>query len=163
MAAPTVSAVAAQMLEANPNLTPAQVKEYLATTAQPIQYVPSAEQGYGVVEGARAVALALRGPGGALAGLPVSPAVTPAGVTFICHAPEARRVALVASFNGWQPEAGVMRQARPGVWEISVAPPPPGDHAYKFLLDRDRWHHDLENPAQVEDGSGGFHSLLTIE
>jgi hypothetical protein len=36
-------------------------------------------------------------------------------------------------------------------------------HAYKFLVDRARWQHDVENPAQVDDGSGGFHSLLTIE
>jgi serine protease AprX len=163
MAAPTVSAVAAQMLEANPHLTPAQVKEYLAVTAQPIQYVPAAEQGYGVADGARAVALALRGPRGALAGLPVSPHVTPESVTFVCHAPEARRAALVASFNGWQPEAGAMHETRPGAWQITVPPPPRGVHAYKFLLDRDRWQPDLENPVQMADGSGGFHSLLTIE
>jgi serine protease AprX len=163
MAAPIVSAVVAQMLEANPRLSPAHIKDSLANTAQPLKYVPAGEQGYGAVEGARAVALALRAAGGALEGLPVSPRLTPEAITFICHAPDARQVALVASFNGWQPEAGRMWETRPGVWQIMLPPPPHGVHAYKFLLDRDRWQHDLQNPAQVEDGSGGFHSLLTIE
>lgn len=163
MAAPTVSAVVAQMLEANPQLKPAQVKDMLANSAQPLPFVPALEQGYGALEAARAVALAERSPGGALAGLPVSPRLTPEAVTFICHAPDAQQVALVASFNGWQPESGTMWAVRPGVWQIMVPPPPPGRHAYKFLLDHTRWQHDFENPTQVEDGSGGFHSLLSIE
>lgn len=162
MAAPTVSAIVAQMLEANSRLSPAQVKDILANSSQPLRYVPTAEQGYGAVEAARAVALALRAAGGPLAGLPVSPRITPAAITFYCHAPEAKEVALVASFNGWQPEAGAMWAVRPGVWQIMAPPPPRGVHAYKFLLDRARWQPDLENPAQVEDGGGGFHSLLTI-
>jgi hypothetical protein len=44
-----------------------------------------------------------------------------------------------------------------------LPPPPRGVHAYKFLIDRKFWQHDVENPAQMEDGSGGFHALLTIE
>ena len=56
-----------------------------------------------------------------------------------------------------------MWEAAPGVWQIMVPPPPRGVHAYKFLIDRTAWQHDVENPAQMEDGSGGFHSLLTIE
>jgi hypothetical protein len=158
-----VSAIVAQMLEANPRLSPAQVKDILANTAEPLKFVPAAEQGYGVVEGARAVAQALRAAGGALAGLPESPRLTPEAITFICYAPEARQVSLVASFNGWQPEAGTMWEVRPGVWQTMLPPPPRGTHAYKFLVDRERWQHDFENPAQVEDGSGGFHSLLTID
>lgn len=163
MAAPIVSAVVAQMLEANPRLSPAQVKDILAKTAQPLPFVPAAEQGYGVIEGAGAVAQALRATGGPLAGQPMSPRITSEAVTFVCHAPEARQVSLVASFNGWQPEAGTMWAVGQGLWQIMLPPPPSGVHAYKFLLDRTRWQPDLENPVQVEDGGGGFHSLLTIE
>jgi serine protease AprX len=162
MAAPIVTAIVAQMLEANPRLLPMQIKEILLQTAEPLPYVPAAEQGAGVVSAPRAVAAALRAPGGALEGFPVSPRVTSAAVTFYCHAPEARSVALVASFNGWQPAEGAMWEARPGVWQIMVPPPPPGEHAYKFLLDGERWTHDVENAARAEDGCGGFHSLLRI-
>jgi serine protease AprX len=162
MAAPIVTAIVAQMLEANPALTPAQVKDILVGTAEPLPYVPRAEQGHGVVNAPRAVAAALRAGQGPLAGLPFSPRVTAAAVTFYCHAPGARSVELVGSFNGWQPVAGGMWEARPGVWQIMLPPPAPGTHAYKFLIDGQRWTHDVDNPARVEDGAGGFHSLLTI-
>ncbi len=162
MAAPIVSGVAAQMLEANPALSPAQVKAILTETAQPLAFVPRLEQGAGVVEAARAVAAALRAPGGPLAGLPVSPHFTGEGIGFVCRAPGAREVALVASFNGWQPTGAALREVRPGVWVGRAASPPPGLHAYKFLIDRTRWVQDVENPAQVEDGYGGFHSLLKV-
>jgi serine protease AprX len=162
MAAPIVSAVAAQMLEANPALSAAQVKDLLVSTARPLPYVPRAEQGAGALDGARAVAGALRAPGGRLAGMPMSPHVTPLGVTFVCHAPEAREVTLVASFNGWQPQLGEMCQTWPGVWQCVVPSLPAGTHAYKFLIDRTYWIHDVESSAQIEDGSGGVHSLLTV-
>ena len=162
MAAPIVSAVAAQMLEANPSLTPAQVKDLLVSTAQPMPFVPRGEQGAGVVDAARAVAAALRLPGAPMEGLALSPRITPQAVTFYCRWPGARQVALVASFNGWQPLDGGLWESRPGVWQCMLPPPPRGVHAYKFLIDQSRWIHDVENPAQVEDGSGGFHSLLTI-
>jgi len=109
------------------------------------------------------VAAALRTAGGPLAGLPLSPRLTPAAITWYCYAPGAREVALVGSFNGWQPVAGGMWQPRPGVWQTTLEPPPPpGVHAYKFLIDGRRWVHDVDNPASEPDGAGGFYSLLTI-
>ena len=160
MAAPIVTGLVAQMLEANPALTPPQIKDLLLNTAEPLAFVPRAEQGAGVVSAPLAVAAALRAPGAPLAGLPLSPRPTPAAVTFYCYAPGARSVALVSSFNGWQPLEGEMWASRAGVWQIMVPPPPPGTHAYKFLIDRRRWIHDTDNPAAQPDGAGGFYSLL---
>lgn len=162
MAASIVSALVAQMLEANPRLSPAQVNDILIETAEPLPYVPQAEQGRGVISAPRAVAAALRAAGGPLTGLPFSPWVTPAAVTWYCYAPGARSVALAGSFNGWQPVDGGMWECRPGLWQIRLPPPPSGQHAYKYLVDGERWIHDVENPARVDDGAGGFHSLLTI-
>jgi serine protease AprX len=162
MAAPIVTALAAQMLEANPRLLPAQVKDILMATAEPLSYVPAAEQGAGVVSAPRAVAAALRTAGGPLTGFPISPRLTSAAVTFYCRAPGARSVAVVGSFNGWRLADGAMWEARPGVWQIMLPPPPPGEHAYKFVVDGERWIHDVENPARTEDGDGGFQSLLRI-
>ncbi|MBX3129081.1 MAG: S8 family serine peptidase [Polyangiaceae bacterium] len=59
-AAPIVSAVVAQMLEANPALTPPQVKKILIDTALRIPGVEVDRQGWGVVQPARAVARALQ-------------------------------------------------------------------------------------------------------
>ena len=57
-AAPIVSSVAAQMLEANPRLQPLDVKRLLITTARRIAGIDPDRQGWGVVDAARAVAAA---------------------------------------------------------------------------------------------------------
>jgi serine protease AprX len=54
-AAPIVSSVAAQMLEANPRLSPQQVKLILIETAIRIASVPVERQGWGTIIPARAV------------------------------------------------------------------------------------------------------------
>lgn len=59
-AAPIVSSVVAQMLEANPQLTPQKVKRILMDTALRIRNVPVEQQGWGVVIPARAVEMALQ-------------------------------------------------------------------------------------------------------
>jgi len=65
-AAPVVSSVVACMLEANPKLSPQQVKRILIETAERLPHVEIDRQGWGVVEPRRAVelALALRPAGG---------------------------------------------------------------------------------------------------
>lgn len=58
-AAPIVSSVVAQMLEANPQLTPNQVKRLLIETAKRLPDVPVDRQGWGVLQPAAAVARAI--------------------------------------------------------------------------------------------------------
>ncbi len=58
-AAPIVSSIIACMLEANPHLTPQQVKRILMDTAERLPDVEVDRQGWGVVSPARAVELAL--------------------------------------------------------------------------------------------------------
>ena len=57
--APIVSSVAAQMLEANPSLTPSQIKRILIDTAERVPGVEIERQGWGVVVPRRAVEVAL--------------------------------------------------------------------------------------------------------
>jgi len=59
-AAPIVSSIAACMLEANPKLTPQQVKRILIDTAERVTSVEVERQGWGVVVPRKAVELALR-------------------------------------------------------------------------------------------------------
>jgi serine protease AprX len=59
-AAPIVSSVVAQMLEARPHLTPQQVKRILIDTARRIAEVPVERQGWGMIIPAHAVARALQ-------------------------------------------------------------------------------------------------------
>jgi serine protease AprX len=56
VAAPIVSAVVAQMLEADPRLTPGQIRSMLCATAKPLAGCPQERQGAGVIRAAAALA-----------------------------------------------------------------------------------------------------------
>ena len=58
-AAPIVSSIAAQMLEANPDLTPQQIKRILINTAERLPHYEVDRQGWGVIDPRRAVEMAL--------------------------------------------------------------------------------------------------------
>jgi serine protease AprX len=57
--APIVSSVAAQMIEANPNLTPSEIKKILISTAERLPHHEVDRQGWGVIDPRRAVEMAL--------------------------------------------------------------------------------------------------------
>lgn len=57
--APIVSSIVAQMIEANPSLTPSQIKRLLITTAERLPHYEVDRQGWGVVDPRRAVELAI--------------------------------------------------------------------------------------------------------
>ena len=57
--APIVSSLVAQMLEANPTLTPQQIKRVLIDTSERLPHYEVDRQGWGVIEARRAVAAAL--------------------------------------------------------------------------------------------------------
>jgi len=61
-AAPIVSSVVAQMLEARPDLSPQAVKQILIHTAKRVPHFPSERQGWGIVQPKAAVARALEWP-----------------------------------------------------------------------------------------------------
>ena len=160
MAAPIVSAVVAQMLEADPALTPERVREHLLATAQPLPNIAPERQGHGVIHGGRAVASVLRAM---VDGSTASTLSRRRAITLHYYDPDVRQVALVGSFNGWQPTGCEMRRRQPGVWEVSLPAPPRGVYAYKFLVDGAQWIADPENSERIEDGYGGFNSLVTVE
>lgn len=57
--APIVSSVVAQMLEANPHLTPSEIKRILIATAERLPHYEVDRQGWGVIDPRRAVEMAL--------------------------------------------------------------------------------------------------------
>ena len=59
VAAPIVTSVVAQMLEANPRLTPQQIRAILTRTARQIKGAPIEQQGAGVLNASAAVQTAL--------------------------------------------------------------------------------------------------------
>jgi serine protease AprX len=165
MAAPIVTSVVAQMLEANPSLSPAQCEQILCETAQPLEHFPRERQGFGVLNAPHAVAFALRAPGGSLNDYPLSPHLQDDTVTFRYYDAHARRVAVVGEWNGYKPHAHRLRESGAGVWQLSMPRPKTGAYPYKFLIEHANhvyWTADPENPERIEDGAGGFYSVLLV-
>jgi len=55
-------------------------------------------------------------------------------VNFFCHAPGARRVAVIGDFNGWDPAQNLMVSMPDGSWHLQI-PLHHGHHRYLFMID----------------------------
>lgn len=80
---------------------------------------------------------------------------------FVFHAPEAKTVRIVGSFNDWRPtEDYLMERRKDGVWSKTVRLAP-GEHQYKYIVD-DTWIEDKHNPRVTNDPYGGRNSIIEI-
>lgn len=83
-------------------------------------------------------------------------------VQFVFLGEDARSVAVVGDFNGWDPERNPLRDRNgDGVWTGLVALPP-GLHSYMFLVDGERWVTDPRAERTVEDGFGMRNAMITV-
>ena len=160
-AAPVVASVVAQMLEANPALTPAEVRRILLATASPVPGIAALRQGHGVMDAAAAVAAARR-EAHAGAGGPGGPRVENGRLVFTFHDDDAMSVAVAADFNGWDPAGLPMVLQSGGVWRAELPVPPPGRHRYKLVVDGARWLPDPSHSLREADPHGSFNSLLDL-
>ncbi len=79
---------------------------------------------------------------------------------FRLKAPQAKRVSVVGTFNGWDPDAHPLHGPdRSGVWTLSL-PLAPGRYRYMFVVDGVLWIADPNAVASQNDGFGGRNSLL---
>ena len=161
-AAPIVTSLVAQMLEANPRLTPGAIKNILISTADRIAGAPAIRQGYGIVNARRAVNLA-KNEQHALNTVGCSPPRVQNGhLVFVYHDDEARKVSLAGDFNGWDIGKNLLTKDTSGLWLCNFATPGPGSYQYKFVVDDKRWIEDPSNGMKVSDGFGGLNSVLVI-
>ncbi len=162
-AAPVVASVVAQMLEANPSLSPAAVKRILLETARPVGGVPAVRQGYGVLEPRAAVAAAREERH---AGLEIPSGSRPRAVNgclvFTFHDDRADTVAVAGEFNGWDPKRLPMRRSAAGVWRAEMPAPPPGRYPFKIVIDGERWLADPSHALREPDPYGGFDSVVEV-
>ena len=100
------------------------------------------------------------------------PVQTSEGMRFLFESRSAKIVQLAGSWpeNDWlrgQAQTGgyLIGQMRDpdgdGIWE-AVVKLPPGRYQYKFVVDQVTWKEDPNNPQRVDDGFGGFNSLLVV-
>jgi 1,4-alpha-glucan branching enzyme len=91
----------------------------------------------------------------------LSPALRRASFRFDGRrAPNARVVALVSSFNHWDPAVHVLRRGPDDWWTIEVWLPP-GEYAYQFLVDGVPWNDPLDDGRKANMW-GGDYSLRMI-
>lgn len=161
-AAPIVCAVIAQMLEANPALTPAMIREILLTTARPLPYENRERQGYGVVQPANAVSKASKETHHQW--ITTNPIVDYEAsiIQFKFHYHGAQSVSVAGDFIGWSPYDYQMQQTEEGLWEFNLPILPSGDYQYKFVIDGWIWKSDSMNYYRMPDGFHGFNSRFFV-
>jgi len=161
-AAPITASVVAQMLEANPLLTPAAIKNIMATTADRLSSHRAIRQGYGVMNAKRAVELAASEEHVGVAKAFRAPTRNGDVIEFIFHDDHASTVHFVGDPNDWKIDTSPFERLANGLWTNSVPVREQLRFRYKFLIDRERWIEDPTHGMKEEDGFGGFHSVLQI-
>ncbi|HWT03735.1 MAG TPA: S8 family serine peptidase [Pyrinomonadaceae bacterium] len=161
-AAPVVSSLVAQMIEANPELSPDAVKNILVSTADRLGGAPAVRQGYGAINARRAVEMARRERHGFTHENFSPPRVCLGKLIFAYHDDAATAVALAGDFNDWESSRTPFSRDAMGIWRLEMEPPPRGRYRYKLVVDGGRWVDDPSNGLKEPDEFGGFNSLVNI-
>ena len=161
-AAPIVSSVIAQLLEINPRLTTAMVREILFSTARRIETLPAGRQGFGLIHPRNAALKVLKRE--QIVSPVESPKVNTSNKTieFYIQHDCAMQVSLAGTFNNWSQDQLLMTPEKNGVWKIEIPLLPAGRYYYKFLINEMVWLEDVRNPYREPDGFTGFNSILII-
>jgi hypothetical protein len=92
---------------------------------------------------------------------PASTSAAGSVVRFELAAPQAARVALVGSFNDWNPRATpLVRETATGKWAVSLRLAP-GRHVYAFVVDGDVTA-DPSAPRAADDDFGSANSVVFV-
>lgn len=162
-AAPVTASVVAQMIEANPRLTPLAIKNILISTAQKLAHQPLIRQGYGVLNAGLAVSEAARETHFLRAENFAPPRIENSKIVFFYHDDSATSVSLAGDFNDWKTGEIQFEKCSDGVWRAAINCQPGGKYRYKFLVNGERWTEDTSHGLKEEDSFGGFHSILIVE
>jgi serine protease AprX len=161
-AAPIVASVIAQMLEIQPELTPAQIRRILFSTAKRLPDLPAEQQGYGMIHPGKAIIKTLQN----LFAMKQhqSPFINKRkkAIEFYIQNPCASHISLAGTFNHWAHDSLLMEPSANGMWRIEIPMLPKGTYQYKFFVDDKTWMEDIDNPYREPDGLNGFNSILMV-
>jgi serine protease AprX len=161
-AAPIVSGVIAQLLQANPLLEPASIRKVLFSSAKRLTHLPVEKQGYGYIRPRKALLDVLKKE------VIMKPIETPVvhkkkkTVEFYISNECAHQISLAGSFNHWAQDVLLMEPGKNGTWKIEIPMPPKGTYKYKFFIDDRMWVEDIDNPLREPDGMNGWNSVFTV-
>ena len=135
-AAPIVSSVAAQMIEANPSITANEIRKILLQTALPLPSYDIARQGYGRLHPKMAVyAVMQRQPMNFTDDNPIINKQSKRATFYIQFANVKTSVSLVSSFNNWKPNEILLKPSANDTWYVDIPLLPEGKYEYKFFVD----------------------------
>jgi serine protease AprX len=161
-AAPIVTSIVAQMIQANPRLTPGAIKNILISTADRIASEPVIRQGFGVVNARRAVELAETEQHALNVVGCKPPRVENGRLVFVFHDDAAGSVSLAGDFNEWSQAASPLKRNGSGLWSTDIDLPHAGRFEYKFIVDGQRWIEDPSNGLKAPDNHGGLNSVVVV-
>ena len=162
-AAPIVTSIVAQMIEANPDLSPKTIKNILISTADRIANASVLRQGYGVVDARQAVSLARNETHQLEMGGCGPPRIENGKVLFLFHDDHAFSVSLACDFNGWDGRRTNLQKDDHGLWRAEIPAPSVGRYHYKFVVNGESWVEDPNNGMKAPDNYGGLNSVLVIK
>jgi serine protease AprX len=160
-AAPIVTSIVAQMVQANPKLTPGAIKNILISTADRILTEPVIRQGFGVVNARRAVELATTETHALNVVGCKPPRVENGRLMFVFHDDSANSVSVAGDFNGWSQTQ--LKRNGAGLWSTEISVPRIGRFEYKFVINGQRWIEDPSNGMKAPDSYGGLNSVFVVE
>jgi serine protease AprX len=161
-AAPITASVIAQMLEANPNLTPAIIKNILISTASRLTNFPAIRQGFGVLNTKLAVGEGLKEIHFFDHETLTAPRIEGERIIFFYHDDNAETVYLAGDFNNWSSSENQFVKNADGLWHAAISSLPSGKYLYKFVVDGNHWVEDRSNGMKEKDSFDGFNSVLQI-
>lgn len=76
----------------------------------------------------------------------------------------ATTVTLAGTMNSWSPSGPPFEPICDNWWEISliIGEDVEDGDSYKIVVDGTFWYHDVNNPNMVEDGLGGYNSVIIL-
>lgn len=161
-ASPIVASIAAQLLEVNPLLSPAAVRQILMSTADRVQKQNLLAQGCGMVNACRAVEQA----GDAWTPTQICelrpPLVENGRLSFVFVNYEAKKVELMGDFNDWTPHRHLFTEEFGGLWKVDIAAPKEGTYRYKFRINEETWLEDPANLYRKPNVFGTYDSILSV-
>jgi serine protease AprX len=159
-ATPMVAGTVACMLQANPSLTPFDVRRILIATAQRVPNASEEQQGAGALQAGDAVRAALNFTAQKFAQIK-SPHITETDVHFLYRDPRAQRVEVRGEWDDWQTSL-VAQRIDEGVWHAQMPKPANGFYAYRFFIDNKTWIDDPENAQRRTNPYGEYDSVLVV-
>lgn len=161
--APIICSIIAQMLEANPELSPRRVKQILCSTTDKIFNIPIEKQGHGLIHPRKAVKEAENDRYRRRLKRFSSPYVERRKVTFYYKNAEAQSVAVAGDFTDWKADRlPLQRIPDSHTWTVTKEFPFKGNYVYKFVVNGEQWLADPECENREPDGYGSYNTRLNL-